>query len=221
MELVNYTLKKVFPGIFVVVVKDPYERAMLFLRCQEFYESPFPEFKGKHFDLFHYMDYYRKKGIVNYFSYPKDWAGFNIPGEIIEECINHVLGDNSSVFPSPYDYVMKKITDEIKGQLGEEKKWYLIGVDEEDGRIMEHEISHGLFYLNPDYREKSTKLVSDLPYDIFSELKDIIVSMGYCEEVIPDEIQAYLSTGLTPIMSHIPGISDYRDLFESNFKGFY
>jgi len=148
MKMVNYTLKKASSGIFVVVVEDSYERAMLFLRCQEFYESPFPDFRGKHFDIFQYMNHYRKENDSSFFTYPGDWGGFNVPGDIVEQCINHVLDDNSD---------------------------------------------------NMSY---------------------LITSMGYCEEVVMDEIQAYLSTGLTPTMSQIPKIEEFTSVFESNLKVF-
>jgi hypothetical protein len=220
MKIVNYTLKKASSGIFVVVVEDSYERAMLFLRCQEFYESPFPQFKGKHFDVFEYMNYYKKQNAFGYFSYTQDWVGFNVPGDIVEECTNYALDDNSDISSTPYDYVMKEIIDTVKGQLQDENRWYLIGVNGEEGRIIEHEISHGLFYVNSDYKEKATSLVRSLPESVFNNMSHLILSMGYCEEVIDDEIQAYLSTGVTPSMSQIPGISNYCSLFESNLKGF-
>ncbi len=220
MKMVNYTLKKASSGIFVVVVEDSYERAMLFLRCQEFYESPFPDFRGKHFDIFQYMNHYRKENDSSFFTYPGDWGGFNVPGDIVEQCINHVLDDNSDTLATPYDYVMKEIIDAVKAQLEQETRWYLIGVNSEDGRIMDHEISHGLFYVNPEYKEKATALVNSLPQEVVNNMSYLITSMGYCEEVVMDEIQAYLSTGLTPTMSQIPKIEEFTSVFESNLKVF-
>ena len=218
--MVNYKLKNCLPGIFVVVVEDSYERAMLFLRCQEFYESPFPEFRGQNFDLFRYMDVYRRNNGRGFFSYPSDWMGYNIPGHIAEECINRVLEANSDIFPTPYDYTMKSIIDCVKGQLHGQEKWYLIGVNEETGNIMNHEISHGLFYSNPEYKQRAQTLVRSLPSPIFDSLKKIILSLGYVEDVIEDEIQAYLSTGLTEEMNSIPEIRNSVEIFEKNFAAF-
>lgn len=216
--MVNYELKNCLPGIFVVVVKDSYERAMLFLRCQEFYESPFPEFRGQNFDIFRYMDAYRKNNGKGVFSYPSDWMGYNIPGHIAEDCINRVLDGNSSIFPTPYDYIMKSIIDHVKGQLENNSKWYLIGVNEDTGNIMNHEICHGLFYSNSEYKEKTQALVKSIPSPIFDSLKKIILSLGYVEDVIDDEIQAYLSTGLTQEMNSIPEIHNCVEIFERNFS---
>ena len=59
---------------------------MHFLRAQEFYESPFPEFKGKNFNLIDYMEKYAKAYGDNVFTYPGDWCGFNIPSNVLKEC---------------------------------------------------------------------------------------------------------------------------------------
>lgn len=37
---IKYKIKEVKPNVFAVVVKDKYDRAMLFCRAQEYYESP-------------------------------------------------------------------------------------------------------------------------------------------------------------------------------------
>lgn len=70
--LVKYKIKKILPKIYAVKVKDPYERAMLFMRAQEFYESQFSEIKGQNFDIFNFMNIYRKWAKKSYFSYPDD-----------------------------------------------------------------------------------------------------------------------------------------------------
>jgi len=43
---INYKIEKVKPKIFAVIIEDSYDRAMTFLRIQEFYESPNPAFRG-------------------------------------------------------------------------------------------------------------------------------------------------------------------------------
>ena len=60
-KLVDYELVEISPRIFALIIKDGYQRAMLFLRCQEYYESNFSEIRGKNFDLFEYMEIYRKR----------------------------------------------------------------------------------------------------------------------------------------------------------------
>ena len=55
---IKYQIKEVKPNIFAVIVKDKYDRAMLFCRAQEYYESPSLKFRGKNFSIWDYMKWY-------------------------------------------------------------------------------------------------------------------------------------------------------------------
>ena len=70
--LVKGEVKQVFPKIFCVTVDDDYDRAMLFCRYQEFYESPYKQFRGKHFSWAQYMRYYKDQWKKDTFTYPID-----------------------------------------------------------------------------------------------------------------------------------------------------
>jgi len=50
-----YSIKSVYPGIYLIKFKDDYNMAIHCLRYQEFYESPSSKFKGKSFTIFDYM----------------------------------------------------------------------------------------------------------------------------------------------------------------------
>jgi hypothetical protein len=216
--MVKYELKKIIPGIYAVKIKDPYQRAMLFLRSQEFYESTFPEIRGKHFDFFEFMDIYRKWRKVDYFSYPEEWVGFNVPGHIVESCTNHVLKASNGLCPTPYDFIMqdiiKSIRKEVKGS-----RYYIIGVNRFKSKLMDHELSHGLYYVDSTYQSSCLELISrHLPFKVYKKLEKIILKMGYGKEVVDDEIQAYLSTGLYPSMKEIEGIKKIAKIFKTNFE---
>ncbi|NDB56269.1 hypothetical protein EB169_10645, partial [archaeon] len=75
-------ITEVKPNIFAVIIPNGFDRAMTFCRVQEFYESPNPQFRGKHFSMWDYMKWYSKE-YDRGFSYPNDWSGFNIPFEVI------------------------------------------------------------------------------------------------------------------------------------------
>lgn len=216
--MVDYELKEILPNIFVLKIEDGYQRAMLFMRSQEHYESAFPEIKGKHFDIFFFMEKYREWKGVEYFSYPEDWAGFNVPGNIIESCTKHVLDARNGLFPTPYDYIMDSVISSIKRKIGSETKYYLLGVDNFDGRTMDHELAHGLYHVNDQYKISSYELVLDLPKKIFEGMESILLDMGYCDDVVCDEIQAYMSTGLSTDMSKIRGIKKETKIFTENLK---
>ena len=218
--MVDYEMRESLPGIFTVKVEDDYQRAMLFLRSQEHYESAFPEFRGHHFDVFTYMERYRKWKGVDYFSYPDDRSGFNVPGHLVENCIKHVLDARNGLFPTPYDYIMDGILSSVKGKIHLNKRYYLIGVDSFESSTMDHEIAHGLFYVNDDYKKKAFELVDNLPKRIRNGMSNVLLDMGYCEDVLIDEIQAYMSTGIISRMSKFKGIESEAKPFVDHFKNF-
>src|SRR3990167_8171616 len=79
-------LEEIIKNIFHLNVDTQEELTTTFLRFQEHYESP--EFKGKIFTLEEFKKWYilnspngKKTGR---FTYYEDWAGFNIPSEVLE-----------------------------------------------------------------------------------------------------------------------------------------
>ncbi len=217
-KLVEYEIQQTYPGIFAVRVKDQYQRAMLFVRYQEHYESPIEEIRGKHFDLFEFMEIYRKWAKKKLFNYPSDWVGYNVPGKILESCSKHVLDPSTDVTPTPYDHIMADIIREIKGQIKGNRKYYVLGVDTFDSTIMDHEICHGLYYVDPKYAKGVKELIATIPQKVYSEMKEALIELGYCEDVIDDEMQAFLSTGLTKEMSKIRGVKKEALKFKNHFK---
>ena len=215
---IKYEIEQTLPGIFTVKVQDDYQRAMRFLRCQEHYESQFEEIKGSHFDIFEYMERYAKWRGSGSFTYPSDWSGFNVPDYAVETSIKHVLDLRNGIFPTPYDYVMSDIIEHVKSKIKRNSKWYLLGVDSFESRTMMHETAHGLYYVSRKYNGKARIMVQELPTEIFGGMKDLLLKMGYCDGVIADEIQAYMSTGLTSEMAKITGIQKYLKGFEKHFK---
>lgn len=79
----RYTLESMGSGIYCLRFERHYDCCMHFLRFQEYYESP--EFKGEAFSLLDFMDWYahsyssHKHDKRPSFTYPSDWAGFNVP----------------------------------------------------------------------------------------------------------------------------------------------
>lgn len=209
-KLVEYVLTEVHKNIFAVQITDAYDRAMLFLRYQEFYESPFDEFRGKHFDVFEYMKHYTLSNQKESFTYTEDWSGYNIPSHSIEACMCGITQYNS------YDFIFKDIYFTIRSETKE--PFYILGVDDFDSIIMDHEVAHGLFYTNQDYKSEMLYLCRKIPNDIKNKMSDILTDMGYCFDVIPDEVQAYMATGLTPEFERIEGINllvpEFQDIFK-------
>ena len=183
-------LYKIASNIFCLKFDNNYDLGMHFLRSQEFYESPFPEFKGKDFLIIDYMEKYAKTYGDNVFSYPGDWDGFNIPSDYLKQCYFGKIRDMSK-----YDKFMLQVMQKISDNLVEyTEKYYLIGITDFNGSF-EHEFAHALYSTCSSYKEECDKLIFNL--DPFLKLKicDYLYDIGYTSEVFDDEIQAYLSTG--------------------------
>ena len=75
--------------------------------------------------------------------------------------------------------------------------FYIIGGKKGDMNVIDHEIAHALYYMNESYKGE----MDDLNYDFFkkhsmqySKIVKALKKMGYGENVIKDEVQAYMST---------------------------
>lgn len=200
-----YSIKSVYPGIYLIKFKDDYNMAMHCLRYQEFYESPNSKFKGKSFTIFDYMEWYFKK--VGCFTYPQDWAGFNFPAHIVKDVIEKGIPDKNK-----YDEEISNIYNYCRSLHSSDNFYMIFSLD---GQTTKHEIAHGLFYLNKDYKKEMKKLVSELPSDAYGAIKQELKNLGYCSSVYVDECQAYFATGLTEEMKTALGITDNR--MDSNF----
>ena len=113
---------------------------------------------------------------------------------------------------------MSNIITSVREEIEPDSKYYLIGVDKFKGKVMNHEIAHGLYYIDPGYKQECLKLIENLNKSVYKELSSIISKMGYSKDVIDDEIQAYLSTEIYGPMSKIPKIISIAKKFRKNFK---
>ena len=183
---IEYTLKEVKPGIFAVIVPNDYDRAMLFCRVQEFYESDSKLFNGQDFSIWDYIKWYSEKN-KGLFTYTKDWNGFNVPFSVALNC---VIGTEEE---TPYDKIMQEVLDKIlltENYYGS----YIIGTKLDKGITFKHEMAHALYYTSKDYKYIADKLTSTIPLKYYSIMSTNLLNLGYDKLVIDDEIQAYMST---------------------------
>ena len=184
---IEYTLKEVRPNIFAVIVPNDYDRAMLFCRVQEFYESDSEQFVETDFDMWEYVRWYSMKN-KNSFTYAKDWSGFNIPFKVAVNCMIAIKNK------TPYDDVMEEIIDEILRNHNYSLSSYIIGTKIDSGSTFKHEICHALYYTSKIYKETADVLTSLIPKNYKKIFKDNLMVLGYNKSVIDDEIQAYMMT---------------------------
>jgi hypothetical protein len=193
---VKYKIIEAKPNIFAVVVKDCYDRAMLFCRAQEYYECPNKKFRGKAFSIWDYMKWYAADH--NGFSYANDWSGFNIPCDIILECYkkqHYKKQSYLSEWETPYDAVMWEILTKINKKKNDKEKCYVIGAGDTKGWTFKHEVCHGLWYTNPQYKKDATALLKTVDKKDYALFRKNLLNMGYTDKVVDDEIQAYLCFG--------------------------
>jgi len=217
----EYTLFKITSQLYCVEMPNAYDLAMLFVRYQEYYESPNPNVRNKSFVLEEYMRWYATEGRNkdrnkhDSFSYPADFCGFNIPSYALD-VVKTVKHKNM------YDNLMKEIVKKVKKDLKEEnpelKKFYLIGCPKMDSDTLKHEISHGLYHLNSDYKVQADTLIEKLLSK--KDIKKFIIALRtyhYCEEVMYDEMTAFMSTG--EMHTIFPDVKTKK--FKKHFKSYY
>jgi hypothetical protein len=202
----KYTLTEIKDGIFLVEFDNATDLAMTFLRYQEYYESPNPKFKGKKFTIIDFIEWYSKNN-GDLFTYPRDWAGFNIPMNVVFEVQSSYPGNGPITDFNKYDELMKQIVLKIEKKKGNKGngyraigKNYIIGTLKGKSDVMKHELAHGFYHVYPFYKTDMDKLYSKLSIKSKKELDSKFKAMGYHKSVWKDEAQAYLSTGeyLTP-----------------------
>jgi hypothetical protein len=189
---ISYKLKEVRPRVYSVVIKDSYDRAMTFCRVQEFYESPSKKFRGKSYSIWDYMKWY--SDTFGGFTYARDWGGFNIPLKSAINCYDKVKEDLT-----PYDIVMKEIVGKIELSMFDKKSKrdynaYIIGSEDSEGDTFRHEMCHALYSIDKNYKREMDELTSSIEERHYKFFSNNLLEMGYALQVVPDEIQAYLST---------------------------
>lgn len=207
MSNTPFKIREVKPKIFLFEFNNYYDMCMYFLRYQEFYESPSPKFRGKSFEIFDFMKWYSLKYGKGAFTYPRDWDGFNIPGDIIKKVWDLGIADRNL-----YDYEMMNAWNKCKEST--DGDFYIIGVVR-GNKALSHEIAHGFFYLYPEYKKQMTKLVKSLDPKFRATLNSNLKNLGYTPKVYIDESQAYLSTSIKGSFGGPEG-----KIFKSTFKSF-
>jgi hypothetical protein len=161
--------------------KSQHDLTHAFIRMQEYYESPYPEIRGRYFTLRQFKKLYVKDHGAP-FSYYTDWHGFNIPGEVLVK------------FKASFAGSLNLCEQDI---LKEPDMAYLIGIHREDEYT--HELAHALYHTDKVYRRwmqsAMIELVRDRPKEM-ALFKQWLLREGYADDprILLDEFQAYFAT---------------------------
>ncbi len=221
LQFNHFAVEEVRPGIFLYKFKEQYEMCMHFLRYQEFYESPSSKIRGKHFTIFEFMKWYSTAFGKGSFTYTRDWGGFNLNSSVFEEVRAGTTDHNI------YDGQMMLAHDLIAVARNYEP-FYVIGALGADRSTIRHEIAHGFYSLNPQYRKDMNALVAALPKRTITAMHQWLKAVGYTPKVFKDEIQAYFATGIPGGIKYNFDIRDrekfdlkYVKPFKNTFNKYY
>lgn len=174
-----------------------------FIRFQEHYENPF--FKNQIFTLGQIRSWYSKNYGAD--TYQNDWSGFNFP---------------SSVLKPFREGLFDPLTDEEKSLLNllkyKHDSFYVIGA--QDDATLRHELSHALFAFSVKYRIAIDQLCKKHQKEL-KKVSSYILSKGYDQEVINDELQAYITDNEDVFIKNnldIAIIDQFNQLYEYHSK---
>lgn len=192
-----FSFKKLRDSVYELKFDDQCELCLTFLRYQEFYESP--KFHNVKFTWAEFISWYcKEQNKSGVFSYMRDWGGFNLPVSIIKEV--HDLGISD---PNNYDALMLELYSSMPHNA------YLIGCTS-NCKIDVHEMTHAMYHIDRDYHVKCNDEIQK--YENIDELKQPLLSSGYAEVTVIDEIQAYITTGDHNFYKKIKNTKRYKHL---------
>ena len=153
------------------------ELGRTFIRFQEYYESPNPEFRGKIFTLGVVRQWYSIKYGAD--TYHHDWTGFNFPSRIL-------LPFKQGLF----DPLTSEEIELLNLFKYRHDNFYIMGA--QNSATLRHELSHALYDSNEKYRNEIDSYIKKNKRGL-AKTKQYILDKGYAEEVINDELQAYIT----------------------------
>lgn len=176
----SFASTQTVPGLVHLDFDSIHGMSKALLRAQEFAENP--KFLGKVFTTSRIKNYYHGQAY-------KLFVGYNIPGDAVDQF--------ALTFPC-ITRAEQAVLDHLETlQLG---RYYIIAsadhvVKRPSWKAGDHEIAHGLWYLNDYYRAEQQASVARLPEKHLKSLRDRLLTWGiYGPQVLDDEVHAYLAT---------------------------
>jgi len=193
----------IVPGAILFSEPTQFASAYAFMRLQEFYENPIKERQGKFYTLDESIESYAA-GIKGKFSYLEDWAGFNVPGHVVDEFHKTHQHDYTKREQEMMDALTRVLDQEENAMVDD--KYYIIGACSDI--YVDHELCHAMWYLYPEFKKESMKLMKKLPKAQIKATHKMLLDTGYADNVLDDETNAYLATNtmydtMEDIMCHL------------------
>lgn len=161
----------------LISADSQHELGETFIRFQEFYESPNPDFRGKIFTLGSVKQWYSIQYGAD--TYSDTWVGFNFPSCMLD----------------PFKQgLFDPLTEEEKTLLKLLKyrndNYNIIGAQTKS--VLRHELSHAMYGYSEKYRNEINEFIYENSTK-FRKIKRYMLDKGYNKDVVNDEIQAYVT----------------------------
>lgn len=153
------------------------ELGLTFMRFQEHYESDNALFRNNVFTQGQLKRWYSETYGSN--SYHTHWIGFNFPSKVL-------IPFKEGLF-DPLTIEEQRLLDLFKYRSD---SFYIIGA--QNNSVLRHELSHALYASNLKYREEINSFLNKNKNKLKQTIK-YIKNKGYCDDVLYDEIQAYIT----------------------------
>jgi len=197
-----FSINPISKNIIHLIFENEKEMCLAFLRYVEFTDSNDSKYNGKAIAISEFLN--------DNNDYLDSWDGFAVNSQTILDVISLGIPD-------------KRFSDILIENLVKDNNdcHFIITNKQSKPETFDHELSHAYFHLNIDYYNKVIDLVDDLPDDIFNMMESILLNMGYNEESIYTEINAYFATGLISAMPEIDKLilNKFETLFEEFKNG--
>jgi hypothetical protein len=192
-----FSINPISKNIIHLIFENERDMGLAFLRYVEFTDSNDSKYNGKAIAISEFLN--------DNNDYLDSWDGFAVNSQTILDVISLGIPD-------------KRFSDILIENLVKDNNdcHFIITNKQSKPETFDHELSHAYFHLNIDYYNKVIDLVDDLPDDIFNMMESILLNMGYNEESIYIEINAYFATGLISAMPEID--KSILNKFETLFK---
>lgn len=211
-------IKKITPKILYINFPRRVLMNSTMMRFQEYYENPV--FKGKIFTHEEFRKWYIKNSPpgkkTGKFTYNNDWWGFNMPSSVLKP-----------FYTGKFDPLSELEKDFLKRMKKYKDVYIITAFGKINMRILKHEIAHGLFYTDKNYRKNAIKILEAVP----SKQKKQIYAFfkkhnGYHKDVWIDELHAYILSELELNYLRKKGIDvkplwGIHRLLNENFKRYF
>lgn len=179
-------MEEIYPNLFYFNFDNQRGLSDSFKRFYGHYESP--KLKGKVFSEKQFDSWFRRDTVFGKdldLSFSDIVGGVNIPDYVFDFFICGKF--------DPLSISEKKVISEIKNIKS--NKFYVISAIDKEYFDLNHEVAHGLYYLNLDYRRRVDDILDEIGKRNYSNMEKYLIEEGVTHnDNLRDEIHAHLLT---------------------------